>query len=132
MVGSGLAAHDTCTPAKAKEWTGCERESMGDNRAMVVKVCRGSGAHLDRLVESELLFLGDPIEEDLCRAAGASVSQGTATGSDPNQVCGKGQWSCVCAPWFIAVLMLRFGRLGERGWVHELVHVQQCVQTDKV
>lgn len=63
---------------------------MGDNRAMVVKVCRGSGAHLDRLVESELLFLGDPIEEDLCRAAGASVSQGTATGSDPNQVCGKG------------------------------------------
>ena len=29
---------------------------MGDNRAMVVKVCRGSGAHLDRLVESELLL----------------------------------------------------------------------------
>jgi hypothetical protein len=56
VVGSGLAAHDTCTPAKAKEWIGCEQESMGDNRAMVVKVCRGSGAHLDRLVESELLL----------------------------------------------------------------------------
>ena len=29
---------------------------MGDNRAMVVKVCRGSGAHLDRLIEAKLLL----------------------------------------------------------------------------